>query len=127
MHRLRELALMLPVLLAAAALAWPAPCADPGTCWLAWDRTERVEWYEIDDGTRTCAIVRGYVSERRGLREPRPMLWPAPGRCAPMMGSAWLRVRACNAAGCGAWSESVEFQPIPWRCYDANGEVPCGS
>lgn len=114
------------------ALAWPAPCAADVPCWLTWDPTQRVEWYEVWSDDRLCASLAGRWYTRRDgtqvFHPPRPVYWPHPGDgCWSPGGARNYFVRACNAYGCGGASETVEFGPQTWRCFGAAGEVPCST
>ena len=115
---------MLPVLLAATALAWPAPCADPVLCRQEWDALVGATRYEIAADGVKCAEVR-QTCQRGVCQPPRTWYWPNL-RCGPTDRPVQMTFRACNSHGCREWSEPVEFQPIPWRCFNSTGEVPCG-
>jgi hypothetical protein len=108
---------------------WPLPCADAGTCWLAWGRAERVTWYEVLSGDLFCARLDGYTDRRGRFREPRTVYWPRPGDgCWAAGASRSYQIIACNAAGCSpSRSDAVEFGPQEWRCFTPVGEVSCSS
>lgn len=108
------------------ALAWPFPCADAGTCWLAWDQPGggRVEWYEVISGDRLCARLDGHTDRRGRWHAPRAVYWPRPGDgCAP--GAREYRIIACNSAGCGGSKAAETFGPQTFRCFTPDGETGC--
>lgn len=110
-------------LLVLLALLWPLPCADAATCWLRWTPVPRATSYVVSLNGQPCATVTE-TRGRRGVSPPRVVLWPSPGRCN---GTGLLTVSACNEYGCSPATVTVEWQAVPFRCFDAKGEVRCGS
>ena len=110
-----------------AALLWPAPCADPGTCWLAWDRPAGViETYEIWAGDVRCAVLKGRQKRNKAWVPPPPVFQPRPdGLCWSHDQSVSYRVRACNRWGCSRFDVDVPFGPQFVICFDHRGQVDC--
>lgn len=121
---------LLPILLALAP--WPAPCAEPNTCWLAWHY--RIEKFEVWSGDDLCAELRGFRKRNGRWVNPIMSYWPrprdgphnAPGsQCWKAGQSSTYRIRACTDGVCGPFDEPVEFGPQEFWCFDARGEIPC--
>ncbi len=132
----RKLGLLLLLLLAAPlarAQEWPAPCADAGTCWLAWDPSppaERVTCYEVVAADLLCARVCGGHADRQGRwHGPRSVYWPRPGDgCWEPGASREYQVLAVHDEGLRSEgrSNAVAFGPQEWTCVEAPGcERPC--
>lgn len=132
---LRRVVLALLLLATPAALAqeWPAPCADAGTCWLAWDPSppaERVTCYEVVAADLLCARVCGGHADRQGRwHGPRPVYWPRPGDgCWDPGASRDYQVLAVDDEGLRSEgrSNAVAFGPQEWTCLESpDCERPC--
>ena len=75
---------------------------------VCWDAAERAEYYEIAADGVYCLMVL------------------EPTTCAdltPDCRGDCVEVRACNDAGCSAWSNPVEV--LPYLCIEGDREVPC--
>lgn len=108
------------------ALLWPAPCADAGTCWLAWDRIPGATRYEVWSGDTLCRTIPGFARRNGTKAHPVARYWPHPGDgCWDASRQISYRVRACNAAGCGGWSTELPFGPQRFRCFNHLGETSC--
>lgn len=126
------------VVLAGFAISQVAACFAPecaddvaGNEVLVWEHVPDADYYEIgvEDAMftiRTCArtdVVRSLAGFP--FRE-QTFYGICPGRCAPPVGVASLHVRACESGGtCGPWSNAVDVESQSWRCFEADGEVPC--
>ena len=112
-----------------AALLWPIPCMDSGTCWLAWNAPTDgvvVRTYEIWSGDKHCATIYGHYTQRGRWVTPRRVYWPYPGDgCWDPEKQITYHVRACNEWGCGGWVEEIPFGPQPFMCFDSQGQIPC--
>lgn len=108
----------------AIALPWPAPCEDPGTCWLAWQW--RIGEFQVWSGETQCAVIPGRRRQNGSWINPRPAYWPHPGDgCWRAGQSRTYRIRACTDGICGEFSEFVEFGPQDFMCFDSRGQIPC--
>jgi hypothetical protein len=79
---------------------------------LRWDATPDATYYEVrrDESTDPCL---SNVADTSVL--------VAGTACVEPDTTAWLRVRACNDAGCGPWTEeAIEF--LPFACFEQPGE-----
>ncbi len=133
---MRVLAALLLLIASPAALAeepWPLPCADAGTCWLAWDANDpadRVTCYEVWSGDVRCARICGGHADRRGVwHGPRTVYWPRPGDgCWEPGASSEYAVLAVDEAdqASAERSNAVAFGPQEWTCLESpDCERPC--
>ena len=108
-----------------ASLLWPAPCADAGTCWLAWG-PPRVDRYEVWARGVKCATLAGHRKPNGGWVNPRQWYQPRPGDgCWRAGESAVYTVRACTDNVCGPFGAGVEFGPQEFMCFNSRGPIPC--
>ena len=131
MRRVRPLAAFALVFAIGAAWAsdptWPAPCADAGTCWLAWDKPDgTVTRYEVVSGDLLCGKVQGWTGAKGKPVPPPAVYQPHPGDgCWDGAGHDYA-VLAVNDWGTSPGrSASIYIGPQDFACYDARCEVPC--
>ena len=123
-------AFFLAALLALPALAadptWPAPCADAGTCWLAWDKPDgTVTRYEVVSADLLCGRVLGWTGAKGNPVLPPTLYQPRPGDgCWDGAGHDYAII-AVNDYGSAPRSGTVYIGPQDFACYDARCEVPC--
>lgn len=109
------------------ALAFPLPCATESNCWLQWDPVPGVERYEIVSGGTVCDVLSGFIDRKGRFHAPRSRWWPRSTPACPLA-QGQVRAyteRACNAAGCSAESQPVEWIGQPFICFRADCEEPC--
>lgn len=101
-----------------------------------WDPELRATRYEIRRQTVSSGayFMVGTIAEREFTDEDTglsyrdvPELWcTAKDDPFPRAGTRYrYSVRACNAYGCGEFSNDVEYAGAPYACYEGAGEIQC--
>ncbi len=94
------IAFVLAFLLASVSLLAQTP-APPGTR-ILWDHDRLFT-------TRFEAVIDGQTGNVRDIGLPATNEWPLPALAG---GPHSVQIRACNAAGCSAWSTALQIQVI---------------
>lgn len=117
------------MILLLASLLWPAPCADPDTCWIKWNQNpanELILTYEIWSNGVLCYTNHGHRRPKGSWARPNNTYIPRPGPCYSENIKVY-QIKACNNFGCSGLSEGVEIGYQHFMCFTSLGQVPCES
>lgn len=104
----------------------PCHCTD-----LEWDASAGATSYEIARETVSAGVWQpmGTVSQSCDEADNCSLAtaWPLARDASVPHASVQYRyrVRACNAAGCGAWSATADNRAWPYACFEDDREVAC--
>lgn len=112
----------------------PKSPADGCSCTdVEWNPADRAETYRVERETLSSGarVVVGSVvaQEVEGEFIPPSTFWNVTrDSIAPRLRTPYrYRIRACNSAGCSAWSDPVENRTPPYICFAGATprEIPC--